>query len=166
MTRECSKVCYDINDWRDRFMMMNEDWLSIIEYAEELTEIMLSSEVVDDYRMTYEAVYTDSSLVQSIREFAEMKERYEEVQRFGRYHPDYNIVMKSIRLQKRELDLNEQVAALRLAENEVQNLFDQVSTIIAKSVSDSVKVPAGNAFFSSSSCSGGCGSGGSCSCSA
>jgi len=165
MIRECLKVCYDSKDWRDR-LMMNEDWLSIIEYAEELTEIMLTSEVVDDYRMSYEAVYTDSSLVQSIREFAEMKERYEEVERFGRYHPDYNIVMKSIRLQKRELDLNEQVAALRLAENEVQNLFDQVSTIIAKSVSDSVKVPVGNAFFSTSSCSGGCGSGGSCSCSA
>ncbi len=61
-----------------------------------------------------------------------MKERYEEVQRFGRYHPDYNIVMKSIRVQKRELDLNEQVAALRLAENDVQQLFDEVGIIIAQ----------------------------------
>ena len=43
------------------------------------------------------------SLRESIKEFTEMKERYEEVQRFGRYHPDYNIVMKSIRVQKREL---------------------------------------------------------------
>ena len=61
-----------------------------------------------------------------------MKERYEEVQRFGRYHPDYNIVMKSIRIQKRELDMNEQVAALRLAENDVQHLFDEVGSIVAK----------------------------------
>lgn len=147
-------------------MVMTEEWLNIIEHAEELTEILLSSEKVADYRLAHEAVYSDKSLGESIKEFAEMKERYEEVQRFGRYHPDYNIVMKSIRLQKRALDLNEQVAALRLAENEVQNLFDEVSSIIAMAVSESVKVPAGNAFFSSSSCSGGCGSGGSCSCSA
>jgi len=166
VTRECLKICYDRKDWWDGFMMMNEDWLSIIEHSEELAEIMLSSEVVGNYRKVHEAVYSDTLLAQSINEFAEMKERYEEVQRFGRYHPDYNIVMKSIRLQKRELDLNEQVAALRIAENDVQSLFDQVSSIIAKSVSESVKVPAGNAFFESSSCSGGCGSGGSCSCSA
>ena len=147
-------------------MMMTEEWLTILEHAEELTEILLTSEIVDDYRKAHEAVYSDSVLAESIKEFTVMKERYEEVQRFGRYHPDYNIVMKSIRLQKRELDLNEQVAELRVIENEVQNLFDEVSAIIAKSVSESVKVPAGNAFFSSSSCSGGCGSGGSCSCSA
>ena len=36
---------------------------------------------------------------------------------------------------------------LRLAENDVQHLFDEVGSIIAKSVSDSVKVPAGSAFF-------------------
>ncbi len=34
--------------------------------------------------------------------------------------------MKSIRVQKRELDLNERVAALRLAENDVQHLFDEI----------------------------------------
>ena len=43
--------------------------------------------------------------------------------------------------------MNEQVAALRLAENDVQYLFDEIGSIIANSVSDSVKVPAGSAFF-------------------
>ena len=93
-------------------MLMTDEWLTIIEHAEELTEILLSSEVVDSYRQAHEAVYSDVNLAKSIKEFTEMKERYEEVQRFGRYHPDYNIVMKSIRVQKRELDMNEQVAAL------------------------------------------------------
>lgn len=147
-------------------MMMTDEWLTIIEHAEELTDILLSSEVVEAYNKARKVVYSDEVLAKSIKEFTEMKERYEEVQRFGRYHPDYHIVMKEIRLQKRALDLNEQVAALRLAENDVQQMFDEVSAIIAKSVSESVKVPVGNAFFSSSSCSGGCGSGGSCSCSA
>lgn len=150
----------------DGIMLMNDEWLSIIEHAEELTEIVASSEVVEEYHKAREAVYSNEVLVKSIKEFTELKERYEEVQRFGRYHPDYNIVMKNIRLQKRALDMNEQVAALRLAENDVQYLFDEIGSIVANSVSASVKVPAGSAFFADSSCGTGCGSGGSCSCSA
>lgn len=146
-------------------MLMTDEWLTIIEQAEELTEHLLSSEVVSDYKAAHDAVYSDEQLVKSIKKFTRMKDRYEEVQRFGRYHPDYHIVMKDIRLQKRALDMNEQVAALRLAENEVQHLFDEVSLIIARAVSESVKVPTGNGFFSSS-CGTGCGTGGSCSCSA
>lgn len=150
----------------DGVMLMNDEWLSIIEHAEELTEILASSEVVEEYHKAREAVYSNEVLVKSIKEFTELKERYEEVQRFGRYHPDYNIVMKNIRLQKRALDMDEQVAALRLAENDVQYLFDEIGSIVANSVSESVKVPAGSAFFADSSCGSGCGSGGSCSCSA
>lgn len=147
-------------------MLITDEWLTIIEHAEELVKLVASSEVVEEYNKARETVYSNEVLVKSIKEFTYLKERYEEVQRFGRYHPDYHTVMKDIRLRKRELDMNEQVAALRLAENDVQQLFDEIGMIVAKSVSDAVKVPTGNAFFSSSSCSGGCGSGGSCSCSA
>lgn len=147
-------------------MLMTDEWVTILEHAEELADYILSSDVIEEYNKCYEAVYSNDILVKSIKEFTEMKERYDEVQRFGRYHPDYSHVMKEIRLQKRALDMNEQIAALRLAENDVQFLYDEVGSIIAKSVSDSVKVPAGSAFFADSSCGSGCGSGGSCSCSA
>lgn len=147
-------------------MMMTDEWMSIIEKAETLSDMILSSEIIDEYRRANHAVYSDESLAKAIYDFTNMKERYEEVQRFGRYHPDYKTVMKDIRIQKRNLDMNEQVAALRIAENDVQNLLSEVSGIIAKSVSDSVKAPAGDGFFTDSSCGGGCGSGGSCSCSA
>lgn len=147
-------------------MLMTDEWVTILEHAEDLTEILLSSDVVISYRNAHTNVYSDAKLTKKIQEFTEMKERYEEVQRFGRYHPDYNIVMKSIRVQKRELDMNEHVAALRIAENDVQHLFDEVGSIVALSVSESVKVPAGSAFFSDSSCGTGCGTGGGCSCSA
>lgn len=147
-------------------MLMTDEWLTIIEYAEELVQIVASSEVVDQYNEKRNIVYSDSELVKEIKEFTYLKERYEEVQRFGRYHPDYRTVMKDIRLRKRALDLNKKVAALRIAENDVQQLFDEIGVIIGGSVSESVKVPTGNGFFTSSSCGTGCGSGGSCSCSA
>lgn len=153
-------------DGRDDYMMMTDEWITIIEKAEELTDMLLASEAAAEYRQSYNNVYSNHELTQNIRTFTNMKDRYEEVQRFGKYHPDYQTVMKNIRVQKRELDLNEKVAALRLAENDLQEIFDEISLLIGKSVSDTVKVPTGNSFFSSSSCSSGCGSGGSCSCSA
>lgn len=147
-------------------MMMTDEWMSIIEQSEMLSDMLLSSEIIQEYRRANHAVYSNEPLVKAINDFNYMKERYEEVQRFGRYHPDYNTVMKDIRVQKRELDMNEHVAALRLAENDVQRMLNEISAIIATAVSDSIKVPAGDSFFVDSSCGGGCGTGGSCSCSA
>ena len=49
----------------------------------------------------------------------------------------------------------------------LQDVMDQISLIIGKSVSEGIKVPVSNPFFSSgSSCGSGCGTGGACSCSA
>ena len=64
--------------------------------------------------------------------------------------------------------VNEHISALKLAENDFQDLLDEISLLIGKTVSEAVKVPVSNPFFasSSSSCGTGCGTGGSCSCSA
>ncbi|RNF40699.1 YlbF family regulator [Planococcus salinus] len=148
-------------------MIMTYEWVQITDSAEELSEMILQSEQAEQYREAYRAVYHDKNLADEIQAFARLKDQYEEVQRFGKYHPDYKRVMKQIRVDKRRLDLNEAVAALRIAENELQDLMDQVSFILGRSVSESVKIPSSNPFFSSdSSCGGSCGTGGSCSCSA
>ncbi|EGQ27308.1 YlbF family regulator [Mammaliicoccus sciuri] len=147
-------------------MMMTDEWMRVIDMAEELSDMLLRSEVVKTYQDAYARVYSNSDLRKKIIDFNKMKEQYEEVQRFGRYHPDYKVIMKEIRLQKRALDLREEVAALRLAENDVQSLLDEVGILIGNSVSEAVKVPAGDGAFTNSSCGGGCSSGGSCSCSA
>lgn len=146
--------------------MMTDEWLDIIENAEELSEMVLKSETVEAYRKAYIRVYSNPELREEIAAFNRMKDLYEEVQRFGRYHPDYQTVMKEIRLKKRALDINELVADLRLAENDVQQLLDEIGVLIGQSVSEAVKVPTGDGIFAGSACGGGCGSGGSCSCSA
>lgn len=147
-------------------MMMTDEWMNVIDMAEELSDMLLRSEVVKTYQDAYNRVYSNSDLRKEIINFNRVKEQYEEVQRFGRYHPDYKSVMKDIRLQKRALDLRDEVAALRLAENDVQSMLDEIGIMIGSSVSAAVKVPAGDGAFTNSSCGGGCGSGGSCSCSA
>lgn len=148
-------------------MIMTSEWVFILDEADELSAMILSSQQAQKLRDAYKAVYSDEQLVHQIYAFSRMKEQYEDVQRFGKYHPDYHTIMKKIRQQKRELDLDDRVANLKLAENDFQDLLDEVSLLIGKSVSEAVKVPVSNPFFaSSSSCGTGCGSGGSCSCSA
>ncbi|MER2076934.1 YlbF family regulator [Psychrobacillus psychrotolerans] len=149
-------------------MIMTNEWVEIMDQSDILCTMILSSEQFYQYLDAHRAVYTDTSLVGEVNSFARLKEQYEEVQRFGKYHPDYSKVMKDIRVTKRKLDMVDAVANLKVAENELQDLLDEVSLLIGKSVSEGVKVPVSNPFFASSgsSCESGCGTGGSCSCSA
>ncbi|MBK3495440.1 YlbF family regulator [Viridibacillus sp. YIM B01967] len=148
-------------------MMMTSEWAQILDEVDGLSKMIRSSEEIATLQLAYNNVYSDVELVEEISSFQRMKEQYEDVQRFGKYHPDYQTIMKSIRLQKRKLDLNDKIAALKVAENDYQDLLDEISLLIGKTVSEAVKVPVSNPFLSAaSSCGTGCGTGGGCSCSA
>ncbi|GAA0338836.1 regulatory iron-sulfur-containing complex subunit RicF [Bacillus carboniphilus] len=138
----------------------------VTEKAEQLAEMILQSEIAEEYKKAYKKMNSHPVTESKIRRFTELKERYEEVQRFGKYHPDYKWVNKEIREAKREMDLDDRVAEFRRAEMDLQSLLDEISVMIGHSVSEHIKVPTGNPFFDNGSCSGGCGSGGGCSCSA
>lgn len=148
-------------------MMMTSEWALILDEVDELSKMILSSEAAGNLRNAYTAVYSNDILVKEIRAFQRLKEQYEDVQRFGKYHPDYQQIMKVVREQKRKLDLNEQIAALKIAENDFQDILDEISLIIGRTISEAVKVAVSNPFLASaSSCGSGCGTGGACSCSA
>lgn len=147
-------------------MLATLERMEILDQAELLSEMVLQSEVFNYYSSCLYNVRSNKDTQLKIRAFIREKELYEEVQRFGRYHPDYQKVMKNIRELKREMDMDDHVAEFKKAENDLQALLDEISVIIGKSVSEQIKVPTGNPFFDNgSSCGGGCGSGGSCGCS-
>ncbi|MCM3160374.1 YlbF family regulator [Metabacillus litoralis] len=135
----------------------------LVDQAEELANLVLQSEIVVEYRRSFNILKKDQEAQQLIQEFTKIKDLYEDVQRFGKYHPDYRKITKDLRDIKREVDLNESISNFKRAENEVQSLLDEISVQIGQAVSIHVKVPTGNPFFESS-CGGGCGSGGSCGC--
>src|SRR5699024_7895882 len=123
----------------------------------------------NSYEIAYNNLKRDEEAQMFIDSFSRMKDKYEEVQRFGHYHPDFHSVMKDVRSAKRKMDLHPMVIAYKVAEREYQNFLDDISEIIAEGVSDTVMVPRDGLSIkaSVSSCStGGCGSGGSCGCSA
>ncbi|MGG3736433.1 YlbF family regulator [Aeribacillus pallidus] len=147
-------------------MLATMEQIEIINFAEQLANMIIQSETAEQYRRCYHKLYTDEQTKRKIQAFVQLKERYEEVQRFGKYHPDYKEVTRKIREVKREMDLDENVANFRRAENDMQQLLDEISRLIGHAVSPQIKVPTGNPFFDSlSSCGGGCGSGGACGCS-
>ncbi|WP_239254647.1 YlbF family regulator [Listeria ilorinensis] len=149
-------------------MIATMENLALLDMADDLAAKILDSEIVHDYLAKKKAMETSPETQHKRRAFIKIKERYDEVQRFGRYHPDYKEVTRKTRALKRELDMDEHVAAFRQAETALQTLFDEISLLLASAVSENIKVPTGNPFFEQkSSCSsGGCGSGGSCGCSA
>lgn len=137
----------------------------ILDEAEQLARTIVQSEVAEHYRQCHNTLQRDDVAQGLIRQFTGVKERYEEVQRFGKYHPDYSAVTKQMRELKRQVDLHETIAAFKKAENEMQKLLDEVSVLIGQEISPGIKVPTGNPFFDAGGCSsGGCGSGGSCGC--
>ncbi|MCH1623903.1 YlbF family regulator [Fredinandcohnia quinoae] len=139
--------------------------IEIIEDAEQIASMILHSDLVQDYRDCLYRLQNDEEAQKLIANFLKMKDRFEEVQRFGKYHPDFRTVTKETRELKRQLDIHDTIAAFKNSEEKIQQLLDQISVLIGGAVSQYIKVPTGNPYFDSiSSCGGGCGSGGSCGC--
>lgn len=147
-------------------MLATIESVLILEKAEEIAQMIIQSEITDIYMSCLYKVKNNYDTQRKIRAFVKMKEQYEDVQRFGKYHPDYKTIIKEIRELKREMDLDENVSEFRKAENNLQGLLDEVSVRIGRSVSEHIKVLTGNPFFENQSHGGGCGSGGGCGCSA
>ncbi|RBW70233.1 YlbF family regulator [Bacillus taeanensis] len=145
-------------------MFATLDTINVLEHAEKLGKYISQSDIAHYYQECKNKLQQDKEIQTRIQEFQKLKEHYEEVQRFGKYHPNYSEVSTKVRVLKRELDLNETIANFKKAEKELEMLLNEISGIVAHSVSSSIKVPTGNPFFDNRSCSGGCGSGGSCGC--
>ncbi|MFB1098413.1 MULTISPECIES: YlbF family regulator [Bacillaceae] len=143
-------------------MFATMEFVELLEKSEQLGMMIRESEVMAAYSSAQSALYQNSETKAKIDAFTAIKEQYEEVQRFGRYHPDYSFIMKEIRSKKREMDMDANVAAFKIAERNLQKLLDDISSKLASTVSKNVKAPRSGAALKDSGC--GCGSGGACGC--
>ncbi|GAA0613233.1 regulatory iron-sulfur-containing complex subunit RicF [Virgibacillus siamensis] len=143
-------------------MIGTMEYVEILDRSELLGQKVLDSEVVKAFNDSRIALQEDQEAQRLIAAFNDIKSHYEDVQRFGRYHPDYNVIMKKVRTAKREMDMNDKVAAFKIAERNLQKLLDEISSYVALSVSDDIKAPKDGAALAH----GGCGSGGKCGCKA
>lgn len=136
--------------------------VNVLDRSEALGGMILQSDVMEEYSNSQNALNEDKESQRLIKAFADIKDQYEDVQRFGRYHPDYSVIMKKVRSTKREMDMNDKVAAFKIAERNLQKLLDEISENVAMSVGNEIKAPIEGAALSDH----GCGSGGGCGCKA
>ena len=134
------------------------DMASLLLCAYELGDWINQSAEVAEYLYWKSAVNEDEEVKQMTKRFAKAKELFDECQRFGRFHPDYNEAKDKVKQIERELSEIESVRRFKYAEQVVDEMLFDVSRTIAESVSDNIKVP------SNEKAGGGCGSGGSCGC--
>ncbi len=142
------------------------DFMGILSSAQDIADLILASDEMKTYIQTKKTLAHNEEAQKKIRAFQRLKIQHEEVDRFGKYHPDYSRVNEEVRLMRRELQTMPAVRAFKKAESAMDDLLYHVCRTIADGVSDSIKVPSDNPLYQlGGSCStGGCGTGGSCGC--
>ena len=143
-------------------MMFDEAFVNVLDETDVLAEMIQQSDVYQNYVTAKKHLDNDEVAQRYYKAFMKSKEKYEEVMRFGRYHPDYQTIMLETRRLKRTYETHETVVTFKQSEHDLQLMLDEVVTILASSVSEHVKVDAGTPLFNQTGC--GCGSGNACQC--
>lgn len=146
-------------------MLTTIERVEILDKTDQLSHMIVNSDIADVFRFHYKKLHENMETREKIAAFTKMKDLYDDVQRFGRYHPDYKQIMTETRVKKREMDMDENVVNFRKAESQLQSLLDEISVLVGRAVSENIRVAPGNLFFDTGTSCGGCGTGGGCGCS-
>jgi len=140
------------------------DMSAILMQAYDLGDMINGSAETADYLYWKRRKDEDPEVHELVKQFNKKKELFEECQRFGHFHPDYHAALEQVQAIQSRLDGLESVRGFKAAEQRLDELLYVISETIARSVSDTIKVPSNDPLAKGGGCSsGGCSSGGSCS---
>ena len=83
----------------------------------------------------------DEAIIELIHAFNKIKAKYEEVNKYGKYHPDLKKVGKELSEIKEKVFENEIIKEYKDLEKKIQKQLDEISRKIATSVSSKIKHP-------------------------
>lgn len=135
----------------------------IMDLLDSLNDMVMNTEEYKNYCKYKGLLDMDDEVRNMIKHFARLKEDFIDVERFGKYHPDFSSKRREINQYKKMLDMHPIIMEYRRAEFQLQSLLDEILFIVGQSVSPHANIVSSNPFFSNSSNSG-CATGGSCSC--
>ena len=92
------------------FMLATMEIIDILQQADGLAEMILHSEIGEEYLLSLYKLQSDKEAQQKISKFTSLKDLFEDVQRFGKYHPDYKRINLETREAKRDMDMHSTVA--------------------------------------------------------
>lgn len=140
-------------------MIVTEKFFEIEDQTERLVQAILTSESIESYKINRQLMYGSTDVQENQKAFLDAKDSFERIEAYGKHAPDFRAKQRAVRQAKRALDMSEEVAEFRFSETAVQTILDLVGMEVAKTISDEIKVDAGNPFFEKgnhSACGGSC----------
>ena len=139
-------------------MIYNDEVLDIEKSVDSLSETITESFLVVNYLKSFEAMAIDKEVADIRDAFLIAKNQFEQIEAYGKYAPDFKEKRRAVRKIKRQLDTNDLVSEFKYNETSLQNMLDYITFDIAKSISDEIKIDAGNPFFefAKRGCGGSC----------
>ncbi|BBM18087.1 hypothetical protein G15_1751 [Enterococcus avium] len=139
-------------------LIINDAFFQLEDQNQVLIQAILASQSYKNYLKTRRRMNNSPKVAKLKKNFQTEKDKFERIAAYGEYAPDFRQQQRNVRISKRALDLNEEVAAFRLAETDFQRLLDDVGKCLAQTISSEIKVDAGNPFFETGnhSCKGNC----------
>jgi len=118
------------------------DMAEILMEAYQLADLIIESEEVKRYLQVKERMDADPEVRRLIGEFRRKKEKFEETQRFGHFHPDFHAAREEAESFREKLVEHPLIAEFLRAEEQLDRLLNEVSRTISQAVSESIEVPA------------------------
>lgn len=139
-------------------MIYDEKLLKVDDKVDQLLAAIRNSEVFQTYQQAKATLTEDPAVAAAQQDFLKARDAFEAIASYGAYASGYREKQIAVYQKKRKLDLLPTVTAFRQAETDLQEMLDQIGGSIAHSISESVKVDAGNPFFEEdqSGCRGNC----------
>ncbi|GIQ68699.1 YlbF family regulator [Xylanibacillus composti] len=134
------------------------DMTALLIESTELAEMILGSQEMERYLYWKQIMEQDPIAQEAIRQFRLDKEAFADCERFGHFHPDYHAGLERVEKSQEAMQQIETIRYFKEAESALDDLLYQVSLTIARSVSESVKVPSNTLLPDTGT--GGCGAGG------
>lgn len=125
-------------------MFITSEMIKIQELSEELAKDIIHSDLGQAFIKQKKLMQNDPLAQEKISLFLQEKERFEEINKYGKYHPDYKDSSKKIRVMKREMDMHPTIAAFKLVETEFESMLEEVSRVLGHSVSEKILIPSSN----------------------
>lgn len=139
-------------------MIYNQEVFEIEDLVVNLSEKLNSSQLVASYVNSFFEMDRNQEVDELKRDFLKAKSDFEKIEAYGNYAPDFKEKRRAVRKMKRQLDTNKLVGEFKYNETSFQNMLDYMTFDIATSISNEIKIDAGNPFFefAKQGCGGSC----------
>ena len=113
----------------------------IIEKTYELIDEIKSSSDYRELVKLKQDMKENSEILQLIENFGQLNDKFNEVSKYGQYHPDLKKVQVELSAAKETLYNHKTVKEYKILEKKLQKIMDHISMSLAKTVSHKIKHP-------------------------